>query len=1509
MAERAHPRHRLASFIGLILILAGLLPLAAPGAVLADGTTQSLPYSQAWTNVNLITTNDDWSGVPGVVGYLGQDMTTSTGTDPQTLLGESANPTDVDVIANQTAPNTLATGGVAEFQIVDPVAALNGSGTADAPYLLLHVNTTGLSNINVSYNLRDLDGSADNAVMPVALQFRVGSTGSFTNLPGGFVADATTGPSIATLVTAVSAGLPAAASNQALVQIRVLTANAAGSDEWVGVDDIAITGSVEDAAPSVASTSPASGATNVPLNTTPSITFSEPVTVVGSGVSLTCTIQGEKSATLSGGPDTYTLTTLPFVNGDHCTLAILAGSVTDNDVDDPPDAMAADFAVSFDTPGAPPPAGAVISEVYGGGGNAGATLKNDFIELYNPSASPISVAGWSVQYASTVGTTWAVTPLTGSIPAGRNYLIKEAAGAGGTVDLPDPDATGTIAMSGNNGKVALVSTTTALTGSCPTAGVVDFVGYGTANCFEGSAATAGLLSTTSAQRKGGGATDTNDNAADFLVAAPDPHAAVDTAPTVTTTTPATGTSGVARSADVSITFSEPVTVTGSWFAISCALSGAHTAVASGGPLTFTLNPDADFANDESCTVTLVAANVADQDADDPPDTLAANASITFQTVDASVCGDPGVTFIHDIQGSGLSSPISGSIVTIEGTVIGDYQQTGGFGGYNVQEEVSDNDANQATSEGIFVLHAATDVAVGDHVRVKGTVTEFNSSGSLLTELTAVSNVQICSTGNPLPSPAPISLPVANLTDWEPVEGMLVSLPQTLTVTEVFNLGRFGEVSLSGTGRLANPTNVVAPGAPAIALADLNDRSRIILDDGDNLQNIDPTHYPQGGLSASNTLRVGDSLPSLIGIGDQRFGNYRLQPVGPISYNQTNLRPTAPEPVGGTLRVASFNVLNFFNGNGTHLNGAAGGFPTARGANNLFEFIRQLAKEVSAISALDADVIGLMELENDAVGNSAIEDLVAGLNDATAPGTYAFIDTGVQGTDEIRVGLLYKPAAVSPVGAFTTITSAVDPRFIDTRNRPSLAQTFELSSNGARLTIVVSHLKSKGSGCGDTGDPDTGDGQGNCNLTRTNAAEAIVDWLATDPTGSGDPDYLLIGDMNSYAKEDPITAFTDAGFVDAIAQHVGAGAYSYVFDGESGYLDHALASASLAGQVNDVAEWHINPDEPTVLDYNTEFKTTNQVTTFYDPGPYRSSDHDPVLVGINLNAGPSVDAGGPYGVNSGSSVSVTATGSDPDGGDLTYAWDLDDNGSFETPGQTVSFDSSAIPGPATLTIYVQVTDHQGLMSVDDATVVVNAHPAVDAGGPYTAVEGAGVTVSATGVDPEDGILTYAWDLDDNGSFETAGQSVTFNAPAGSAPASPTIRVQVTDPLGLTATDTATITIIWEFSGVLPPLSSPPTENNAKSGSGLPVKFRLGGDQGLGVIAAGYPRSIEYTCGIAPGSRPLDAATPTTDTGFTYNAASGTYTYNWKTDKSWANTCRRFVLKLTDGTFHYVDVHLK
>lgn len=970
----------------------------------------------------------------------------------------------------------------------------------------------------------------------------------------------------------------------------------------------------------------------------------------------------------------------------------------------------------------------VISQVYGGGGNTAAPYTHDYVELFNRGTTAVDLSGWSIQYASATGTgnfgatSTQLTELSGTLSPGQYRLVQQASTAAVGAPLPTPDIVDPtpIAMSASAGKVALVSTTASLGcngGSTPCspaalALIVDLIGYGGANFYEGAPAPL-LTNTTAALRGNDGCDDTDNNAADFTAGAPAPRNAlspvhvcgVDQPPAVASTTPVSGASAVALDANIAITFTEPVATAGEWFTISCAGSGPHTAATTGGPTTFTLDPAANFAANESCTVTVIASSVADQDTSDPPDNMTANYVLTFQTADVFSCGDP-ATRIHDVQGSGTATPLGGAIVIVEGVVVGDYQHTGGFGGFYVQEEPADADADPLTSEGIFVFNTNFAASAGDLVRLRGTATEFSG----LTEITSVNALSICATGASVAATA-VSLPVANVGDLERYEGMLVSFDQTLTATEVFTLGRFGEVSLSGAGRLYTPTAIAAPGAPAIAQAAGNNRSRIILDDGNNLQNIDPTLYPQGGLSASNTLRVGDTLPGLTGVMDFRFGSYRIQPVGPLSFVHTNARTAAPAPVSGNLKIASFNVLNFFNGDGL-----GGGFPTARGATTLFEFQRQLAKEVSALAAINADIVGLMELENDAPPNSAIEDLVAALNATMGAGTYSFIDTGIIGTDAIKVALIYKPAAVTPANAYQIITSGTDPRFIDTLNRPSLAQTFTQNASGQKLTVVVNHLKSKGSAC--AGDPDTGDGQGNCNLTRTAAAAALVDWLAGDPTGSGDPDFLLIGDMNSYTFEDPITTFTSGGFTNLVRTFGGLGAYSYVFNGESGYLDHALATASLAAQVTSATDWHINPDEPVVLDYNTEFKTTNQITTFYDPGPYRSSDHDPVVIGVHFNTPPTASAGGPYSGVPFGPVTFAGSATDPDGAlnTLMYAWDFDYDGTFtaDATGVDLRNPTHAYAASGTYTVALRVTDAAGDSSAIATATVTIAVPTATEG---------------------------------------------------------------------------------------------------------------------------------------------------------------------------------------------------
>ena len=617
----------------------------------------------------------------------------------------------------------------------------------------------------------------------------------------------------------------------------------------------------------------------------------------------------------------------------------------------------------------------------------------------------------------------------------------------------------------------------------------------------------------------------------------------------------------------------------------------------------------------------LGSHTASCDANDPPDNMEADYVFSFDTIS--------LVRIHEVQGAGASSPMVANTVLIEGIVVGDFQDgaagtNGNLRGFHVQEEDAHADDNEMTSEGIFIFDGsspAVDVQLGDLVQVIGAVSEFNG----MTQITSFTGVTVVSSGNPLPTPAGLSLPATALSDFEAVEGMRVTFPQALVISEYFNFGRFGEIVLTSERRLT-PTAEFDPGPDAIAAAQAFLLDRITLDDGRSSQNPDPAIHPNGGVFGLNNLfRGGDTVANVTGVMDFSFGLYRVHPTQGADYISVNPRTAEPDDVGGSIKVASFNVLNYFttldypNTPTNPLDNKCGPLQNleCRGADSdqPSELTRQRDKIIAALTAIDADVVGLIEIENN-VNDEALIDLVAGLNDVNGAGTYDAISTGTIGTDAIKVALIYQPASVTPVSEYAILDSSVDSDFLDTRNRPALAQSFAGNDTGGIFTIAVNHLKSKGSDCIDVDDPNTGDGSGNCNLTRTAAAQTLADWLAADPTGSGDTDTLIIGDLNSYDKEGPIAVLSDAGYTDLTFTFGGESAYGFVFDGQIGYLDYALASPTLFDQVSGATDWHINADEPSLIDYDTSFKQPAQ-DDIYAPDPYRSSDHDPVIVGLDL----------------------------------------------------------------------------------------------------------------------------------------------------------------------------------------------------------------------------------------------------------------------------------------------------
>ncbi|WP_226666090.1 ExeM/NucH family extracellular endonuclease [Microbulbifer aggregans] len=618
---------------------------------------------------------------------------------------------------------------------------------------------------------------------------------------------------------------------------------------------------------------------------------------------------------------------------------------------------------------------------------------------------------------------------------------------------------------------------------------------------------------------------------------------------------------------------------------------------------------------------------------------------------AGACGDP-ATLISHIQGTTGASPLVGEYHQVEAVVVGVFQNVDdALGGFFLQEEDSDQDGHDSTSEGLFVYDNGFGVGVqpGDQVRVGGVVKEYYE----LTELASVDQVAVCAGGHSVTA-VELSLPFDNISAAEKVEGMLVTLSDKLTVNDTHNLGRYGEVVLS-SGRRYIPTHNSEPGAAALAQQAANTLNRLILDDGSSVQNPEIIPYPAPELNAGNSLRVGSTVENLRGVISYNFGAYRLHPVETPQFEHENARLRTPLlPGNGSLRVASFNVLNYFNGDG-----AGGGFPTARGATSEAEFLRQRKKIITALLQSGADIIGLMELENDGYApGSAIADLVAGLNAAAGENLYAFVDPGLEqlGGDEIAVGLLYRIDKVSLEGAASTL----DTYPFDSAshlNRQPLLQVFREQATGETLAVVVNHFKSKGSCPNDGGlNDDQNDGQSCWNLARTQAADALTSWLG----GSvGNGRVLMLGDLNSYARENPITTLNTAGYTDLLAQVEGDSAYSYVYSGESGYLDYALANEALLPLVTGVTAWHINADEPRVLDYNVEFKTPAQLESLYAADAFRASDHDPVIVELDLAAGNQAPQASFTSHGRHRRIQFWDTSMDSDGEVVAWHWDFGD----------------------------------------------------------------------------------------------------------------------------------------------------------------------------------------------------------------------------------------------------------
>jgi hypothetical protein len=871
----------------------------------------------------------------------------------------------------------------------------------------------------------------------------------------------------------------------------------------------------------------------------------------------------------------------------------------------------------------------VISQVYGGGGNTGATLKNDFMELHNRGSTAVDVTGWSIQYASSTGSTWTRTTLSGTIQPGRYYLIKQAAGAGGSVELPNADAIGTTTMSATAGKVVLVTNNTPIASgiSCPSADVVDLVGYGSGtNCFEGAGPTPTLSNTTAALRNGEGCTETDNNNADFTAGSPNPRNSfssphfcdAENAPAVLSTTPSNGASGVARSANVTITFTEPVSVSEGWYSISCGTSGSHTAVQSGGPQTFTLDPDADFVFSETCTVTVFASQVSDQDALDPPDNMEADYTFSFTT-------EAPPLQISEVQGAAHISPYNGLNVSgVEGIVT--WERSSSF----YMQDPSP-DADDATSEGVLVFGSGLGalVNIGDHVRVNGRVFEFRPGGSSSDNLTTTEittpglSVTVVSTGNDLP-PATVlgtggRMPPSEVIEddattsvedsgtfdpaqdgidfYESVEGMRVQVNDAVAVGPT---NAFGEIPVVGDGGAHAGIDTVRGGV--VIRADDFNPERMILDDT---------------LLPTPVVNVGDGFTTnVVGVMDYSFGNFKLNVTTALTRVDGGLQREATRaPLDREIVVGTYNVEN--------LDPSDGSF--ARHADLIVNHLRS------------PDLLAIEEIQdNDGAANTDVTDasatwnaLIAAILAAGGPAyEYRQIDPvddqdGGQPGGNIRVGFLFRtdrgltfidrPGGDSTTPTSVVATSAgpqlsfspgrVDPQdsaFVDTRK--SLAGEFRV--RGKKLFVIVNHLSSKGDD-----DPLFGRWQPPIRYSeepnpagdggRHPQAQAVNDFvdeiLAADPRAN----VIVLGDINDFEFSQTVEILEGGVLTTLMDTLPKAERYSYVFEGNSQVLDQILVSNNLLGNfLVDYDPVHVNSE-------------------FAD----QASDHDPQVARFSMRGRP------------------------------------------------------------------------------------------------------------------------------------------------------------------------------------------------------------------------------------------------------------------------------------------------
>jgi predicted extracellular nuclease len=896
--------------------------------------------------------------------------------------------------------------------------------------------------------------------------------------------------------------------------------------------------------------------------------------------------------------------------------------------------------------------GVVINEVYGGGGNSGSHYKADFVELFNPAAAPADLTGWTVQYRAAAGTTVSKTALTGTIAAHGHYLVQESAGTGGDqVTLPTPDATGTVAMSATGGVVILASSSTNVTTQGDLAGVadvVDAVGWGSSTTsFEGTAPGPTTDNTTSVSRAD--ATDTDQNGVDFAKGAPTPQGSATDTGSLTVTSPGTQTA-TAGTAIAPLTLG----VSGG--------TAPYTWTAVGLPAGLTISTDgvisgtATTAGSSSVTVTATDSTGA-----------AGSASFGF------VVGAPAtIASIAAIQGTDTdTSPYTGQTVTTEGVVTAVYR-TGGFNGFYLETGgaggTAADDRTPGASDAVFVFGAGSvqQVGIGESVTVTGQVVEFQGE-------TEIEFPTVTESATALPAVVPDRIPWTDLAAdaaKEAHEGELFAPQGDFTVSDNFDANFFGSFTLAaGDTPLRQPTDAGTAGSTQAQAVVADNAARMVtLDDGASTNYNSNKNTPLPWLTPTNPVRVGSEVtfhaPVIL---DFRFSLWNFQPTRQVTddgsavatFGDTRTGNEQPAQVGGQIRIATFNVQNYFpmtgadyvakglgtctyftdrQGNRIAVNTCTGtdGSPGPRGAADDANFARQQEKIVTGINRLGASIVSLEEIENSVKfgepRDTALAGLVDALNQAAGSNVWAYVPSpsadqlpSLDSQDVIRTAFIYQPATVTPVGPSTVLTGDSGAGQPFSIAREPLAQGFKKPGALDRdvFLVVANHWKSKGTGTplfpGDTEDTSSpAVDQGSFNETRVHEAADVNTFASQAAASLGTNRIFLVGDFNSYTHEDPMQVLYGDGYTD-LGSTLDPSEQTYSFASLEGSLDHVLANAAAAQMVTGADVWQINAQEAVAYTY-TRYNY-NATLLFNGTDPFAASDHDPVVVGLNLPSAP------------------------------------------------------------------------------------------------------------------------------------------------------------------------------------------------------------------------------------------------------------------------------------------------